>query len=183
MTIPPLPDKQQIENLYNQWGMLPNIRAHSRRVCNVALTLWQWLDAAGYHLNKQLIETGALLHDIAKTYCLDKPDLPHNLEGQRILEKLGYHELAELVAKHVNLPDNNELDEAAIVFYADKRVVGDKVVSVDERYEYIMKVYGQGKLHRIRFIQRDAKLTYKVEKGIFSLLSGRKPQDLCTLNT
>lgn len=178
-TLAKLPDLIEVEQLWEQYGMLPNIKRHSRQVCRVALTVWQWLDEAGFYLDRTTIEVGALLHDVAKAYCLDKPGLPHNLEGQRILEQQGYAELGLLVAKHVNLGRAHPLDEAAVVFYADKRVVGDKVVSVAERYEYILKVYGRGKPERINHIKKDEQTTYEVERNIFKVLSASyRPQDI-----
>lgn len=175
---PRLPSREEICALWEKFGMLPNIRRHSRQVCRVALTICQWLEAAGFHFNKAMIEAGALLHDVAKAYCLDKPDLRHSLEGQRIMEQAGYPELGELVAKHVNLPDTGSLDEAVIVFYADKRVVGEKVVSVAERFQYIQRVYGQDNPERLERIKRDELLTYEVEKRLFKLLPSVSPQDL-----
>ncbi len=173
-----LPTLQEVQELWQSYGMLPNIRRHSHQVCRVALAVCHWLDEAGFHLNSAAIEVGALLHDVAKAYCLNRPELRHNLEGQRILEQAGYAELGRLVAKHVNLPSALPLDEAVVVFYADKRVVGDKVVSVAERFQYIKRKYGQGKAERMRVIERDEALTYEVERHIFKIAAGHSPREL-----
>ena len=173
-----LPDLAKVFQLWDEHGMLPNIRLHSQQVCRVALALWQWLGEAGLELDRQTVKMGALLHDVAKTCCLGKPHLHHNLEGQRILDENGYYELGVLVAKHVNLGSALPLDEAALVFYADKRVVGDQIVSVMERYQYIMKVYGCGKPGRIQFLQQDERLTYQLEEHIFSIVTSFNTQRL-----
>jgi putative nucleotidyltransferase with HDIG domain len=180
---PKLPVYAEIMRLWDLYGMLPNIRNHSRQVCNVALTLWQWLRENNYPLHREMVESGALLHDVAKAYCLDKPDLSHNLEGERILAEAGYPELGLLVARHVNLPEDQPLDETLLVFYADKRVVGDKIVSVKERYQYVYEVYGQNNAERIIRIRHDENRSYAVEKQIFERLAGRQPEDLCHIGT
>ena len=176
-----LPSQDEVCALWEQFGVLPNIRRHSRQVCRVALTMCKWLEEAGCLFNKTLIETGALLHDLAKAYCLDKPGLSHNLEGQRILERAGYPELGEIVAKHVNLPAISYCDEWMLVFYADKRVLGEKVVSVDERFQYIHRVYGQNNSDRLDRIKKDELLAYEVEERLFKLLPDYSPQDLCAI--
>ena len=175
-----LPGNEEIFSLWDKYEMLPNIRRHSLQVCRVALTLWEWLDEAGYHLNRRVVEVGALLHDVAKAYCLDK-DIPHNEEGDRIVNEAGYPEMGTMVSRHVNLPYNHPLDEAVLVFYADKRVVGDKIVSVAERYQYIFRVYGRDIPERMRKLQKDEQQSYAVEKQIFSHIPQRRPQDLCTI--
>ena len=176
-----LPCMAEVYSLWDEYGMLPNIRLHSQQVCRVALALWDWLGQAGFHLDRETIKIGALLHDVAKAYCLDKPDLPHNVEGQRILDERGYPELGILVARHVNLGSALPLDESTIVFYADKRVVGDEIVSVAKRYEYIMRVYGERKPWRIAHLRKDEELTYEVENHIFSLVSPKKPLELISV--
>ena len=172
------PSRDEIIELWDKYGMLPNIRRHSWQVCRVALTLWSWLGENGYHLNRDIVEAGALLHDVAKAYCLDKPGIPHNIEGQRIVCQAGYPHLGQLVAHHVNLPAEHPLDESVLVFYADKRVVSDKIVSVTERYEYIYEVYGHGKPERIQRLQMDEQRAFAVEKQIFVSIPNHRPQDL-----
>jgi putative nucleotidyltransferase with HDIG domain len=173
-----VPSHAEIMRLWDIYGMLPNIQAHSRQVCRIALTLCQWLEENDYPLNRELTEAGALLHDVAKAYCLDKPTLSHNLEGERIVAAAGYPELSLLVAHHVNLPEYHPLDETMLVFYADKRVVGDRTVNVRERYQYIYNVYGHNDEERISRISQDEKRSYAVEKEIFAQLSGHAPEEL-----
>ncbi|MDR1396843.1 MAG: HD domain-containing protein [Desulfarculales bacterium] len=180
---PELPSRTVIMRLWDRYGMLPNIKNHSFQVCNVALTLWQWLGENNYYLNRDMVESGALLHDVAKAYCLDKPHLSHNLEGERIVAEAGYPELGLLVARHVNLPEDQPLDETLLVFYADKRVVGDKIVSVKKRYQYVYKVYGQNSEEGIARIRYDENRSYEVEKQIFRHICGRQPEDLCHIRS
>ncbi|MBR5094327.1 MAG: HD domain-containing protein, partial [Oscillospiraceae bacterium] len=69
----------------------------------------------------------ALLHDIAR----DRPAHPETAAVW--LRELGYPEVAGIVRQHHD-PESRELDEAALVFIADKAVRGDKRVSIDERF-------------------------------------------------
>jgi len=139
----PLPSLDQIAGLWDEFAMLDNIRQHSRVVCAVALRLTGWLAASGLTLNRRAVEAGALLHDIAKTPCLGQK-CRHDLEGARIMEELGYSELAHLVANHVLLPPGQPLDETMVVNYADKRVTHDQLVTLPQRFAYITQRYGRG---------------------------------------
>ena len=77
----PLPSQEQILAWWDDYGMLPNIRRHSQVVCQVALLVTDWLAEGGSRLNREAVEAGALLHDIAKTPCLGTDKL-HAVEGR-----------------------------------------------------------------------------------------------------
>lgn len=176
----PLPTPAQVAELWDRYGMLPNIRAHSRVVTMVALTLCGWLTGAGVRLRPDAVEAGALLHDIAKTPCLGGKCL-HHLEGERILQEEGYPELAFMVRHHIVVPDGHPLDETMLVNYADKRVTHDQIVTIDQRYEYIVDRYGRGEPERLaRLAQGKARIN-EVEQIIFSQLSGKGPRDVDAL--
>ena len=139
----PLPRREQIPALWDEFGMLDNIRAHSRVVSAVALLVTDWLAEAGIRLNREAVHAGALLHDIAKTPCLGQK-CRHDDEGGRIMQELGYPELAYLVRLHVVLPPEHPLDETMVVNYADKRVTHDQLCTLGQRYAYIAQRYGRG---------------------------------------
>lgn len=76
----------------------------------------------------ELIHTCALLHDIARP-------LPEHAEaGAELLAGLGYPVHAEGIRRHMELGDFKQLDEAAVVFIADKLVQQDRRVTLGERY-------------------------------------------------
>ena len=176
----PLPSTAQIMELWDEFAMLDNIRRHSKVVCGVALRLADWLAESGLVLNRRAVEAGALLHDIAKTMCLGQK-CRHDLEGGRIMDELGYRPLAYLVANHVLLPPYQPLDETMLVNYADKRVTHDQIVTIDQRYEYIVDRYGRGEPERLaRLAQGKARIN-EVEQIIFSQLSGKGPRDVDAL--
>jgi len=51
--------------------MLPNIRKHSFRVMQVSCLLGEALTEAGFDLHLALVEVGALLHDLGKTFAVN----------------------------------------------------------------------------------------------------------------
>jgi len=174
----PLPSLEEVYELWDRYQMLPNIRRHSMVVRAVALAVCDWLAEAGVEMNRRAVEVGALLHDIAKTPCLGT-DLRHDVEGQKILESLGYHELGYLVRKHVYLPPAHPLDETMVVNYADKRVNHDRVVSLDERFRYILERYAGDDPRRRELILQGKRRAEEIQQVLFShMLPHRHPQDL-----
>lgn len=108
----------------------PTVVAHCRRVAEVALRLALGLNAAGLSLHTARIRSAALLHDLAKD------QLDHALAGALVLKEVGFDAVARLVAAHsdTRFQEGDRIDEEAIVFLADKLVLGDRLVSLDERY-------------------------------------------------
>ena len=172
------PSLQQIEKLWDEYGMLSNIRRHSLAVFAVARTLYHWLEDNNFKLNKSLIYAGALLHDVAKTMCLGQNELHHDSEGKIILHNRGYYNLGKIVAKHVKLLETNPVDEAFIIYYADKRVINYDIVSVAQRYDYIVDRYGQKNTWRILYLEQERIKTFNIEKRLFSELSSHIPEEL-----
>lgn len=162
--------------------MLANIREHSLMVGRVAGLIARGVAQAGWAVSPELVVSGALLHDIAKTASLGK-DLRHDQLGREICLAHGFHELADIVAEHVVLKGGVPqpcCTEKEIVYYADKRVLHDAVVDLEARLDYIIERYGNGDeaLHaRIRgnFIQAHA-----IEARLFAVLPFA-PRDLAGL--
>jgi uncharacterized protein len=177
----PLPKPQQARAWWDDFKMLDNIREHSEVVTQVALAITDWLAHAGVCLNREAVEVGALLHDIAKTPCLGTAKL-HAQEGGEIMQRLGYPELAYLVANHVYLTEDHPLDETMVVNYADKRVTHNEIVDLDARFEYIAERYGLGDPERLARIQTGLKYARRAENMIFSPLAPQHtPDDIMLL--
>lgn len=174
----PLPSAREIAQLWNEYGMLDNIQAHSKVVTEVALLLTDWLAEAGTVLNRQAVEAGAMLHDIAKTQCLGSPRR-HDQEGEAIMLKAGYPELAYLVKNHVMLPPEQPLDETMLVNYADKRVTHDQLVDLEDRFAYIAKRYGRGMPDLEARIAKGLARAKEAEAIIFERMgNGHQPADV-----
>jgi putative nucleotidyltransferase with HDIG domain len=151
--------------------MLENIVAHSLQVYRVGMCLVAHMKLDGNQLNGRLVQAAALLHDITKTRSFETEE-NHALTGGQVLADSGYPLVGDLVRQHVRLDNYSEpqnLSEAVIVNYADKRVLHDRIVSLDERMTYIMDRYGQKAEHQKR-IQMLWEKTKALERRIFSYL-------------
>jgi putative nucleotidyltransferase with HDIG domain len=136
-------------------AMLPHIVTHSEQVCRVALCLVDHMNHSTTGLNRPLIRAAALLHDITKTRSFETGE-NHAASGRELLLERGYPEVALVVGQHVHLQNDGQdagIGEAQIVNYADKRVLHDEVVSLEERMAYIVERYGQEDAHRERIMQ------------------------------
>jgi molybdenum cofactor cytidylyltransferase len=125
-----LPDEGRCLELLGERGLTETRRAHSRAVAAVATSLAAALNERGQHLCEPLVLAGGLLHDIAR----DQPR--HADAGADLLERLRYPRVAVVVRRHLELGDRAgvDVDEAEVVFLADKLVQGDRVVGLDERF-------------------------------------------------
>ena len=86
------------------------------------------LAAAGVCLDETPVYAAALLHDVSK----GTPD--HALAGAGLMSQLGYPVLAPLIAQHHDIEDPARVDEALVVYMADKLCRGDRRVSVSGRF-------------------------------------------------
>jgi putative nucleotidyltransferase with HDIG domain len=168
-----IPSVAQCRALMTQYRMLDNIRAHSFVVARVAALLANGLREAGSTVALDLTIAGALLHDIGKTPCLDTNE-NHALVGRDICLRHGFFELAEIVAEHVVLQGGiSETGGSVkeIVNYADKRVLHDQVVSLEERQQYIIERYGKNDARLCELIKENFQAIRKLEQRIFGQLT------------
>ena len=173
-----IPTQEQCFLLMCEMQMMDHIVAHSMQVCRVATFLAGHLDPQRDLLNHDLIRAAALLHDITKTRSF-KTEENHALTGGQFVVEQGYPEVGELVRQHVRLDEYRgpvTLGEAEIINYADKRVLHDRIVSLDKRLEYILEKYGKLPEHQERIHWLWGK-TLVMEGEIFSELAV-VPQDL-----
>lgn len=160
--------------------MLPHILRHSQLVTEVALLLGRKLNHNGQNLDLDLVEAGALLHDIAKTMCLDTHE-NHAVSGGALLDDLGYSAVADIVRQHICL-DSNDLcadvvTEAALVNYSDKRVKHEEVVNIKERFRDVKERYLTKFPHFADRFKEVFAETQRLEVKIFSLID-ISPEDI-----
>jgi len=138
-----IPGLAECEALMAQYTMLPNIVRHSFQVMRVALAIADNL-ADGISVNRDAVIAGALLHDITKTRSLQTKER-HAASGGTLLRELGYPVIAEMVEQHVVLDLNptGPIVEKEIVYYADKRVMHDEIVTFEERVQDLLIRYGK----------------------------------------
>ena len=151
--------------------MPPHVMRHSRAVCGVALYLARRLEGRGMFLDRELVRSAALLHDITKRHSFKTP-LDHALTGAKLLKHLGYPSIASVVRQHVRISRSRppgRLSETEIVNYADKRVVEDRITSLEKRVAYIVGRYGHTP-EILKRIEENMQRIFDLEKEIFAAL-------------
>ena len=159
-----IPSEQECLNLLDE-AAAAAVKDHSIRVMKIALAVAKKLQARGIEVNLELVKAAALLHDILKlnsTFC-------HAKEGGDYLRKKGMSKVARLVESHAigNIHDplfRPGTIEEKIILYADLRANPGKIVSLDERFKYIMQTYSAS--------DEEMKKYYKFAKKIEKELLG-----------
>jgi uncharacterized protein len=149
-----IPTRAECEELMAKYSMLPNIVEHSFQVMRVALAITDNLKDS-VSVDRDVVIAGALLHDITKTRSI-KTKEKHAASGGMLLRELGFPRIAEIVEQHVITKDLNlegEPEEKEIVYYADKRVTHEKIVTIEERIHDLMQRYGQTEEIRNQILQ------------------------------
>ncbi|MBW2971970.1 HDIG domain-containing protein [Candidatus Woesearchaeota archaeon] len=137
-----IPSEQECLELMAEVGLASAVARHSVNVKNFALQLADQVEQRGIGVNRPLLAAAALLHDIKKMDA----EVCHGIEGGEFLRKKGFSEVAKVVEKHclINLDDPTYVPRTAeekLLMYADLRVSTGRVVSLDERFDYIRKRY------------------------------------------
>ncbi|MFX1378062.1 MAG: HD domain-containing protein [Promethearchaeota archaeon] len=152
-----LPDREFALDLLKKMKIPLSIRRHSEKVAEKALEIAHKIKKAKVDMN--LIEIGALLHDIGRTRT---HDFKHALIGGKILKQRGFSDkLARICethilggldnedAKKVGLPEKDYLPltlEEKIICLADKCMAGTREVSIQERFNRWFRKYGKSKI-------------------------------------
>jgi uncharacterized protein len=168
-----LPNKNECFALIHKMKMPEHIINHSIQVSRVALFLTDQLILINKNgLNRDLILSAALLHDITKSRSFETGE-NHAETGGQMLRNLEYPEVGDIISQHVRLQTYNDFtvfpNEAEIINYSDKRVLHDKIVSFSQRMEYIVDRYGKTLELRERITSLWQK-SVELEKKIFSHL-------------
>jgi uncharacterized protein len=170
-----IPTIKECFEFIEEYEMLENIRAHSIVVEKVANLIARGLINAGADLMIEKITAGALLHDIAKSICLETGG-DHAVKGEEICIQNRLDEIADIVREHITLqrykPDA-AICEKEIIYYADKRVNHDSVVSLEERLAYLLKRYGRDDNVLCGLIRDNFDLCKNVEYKLFKGLAFR----------
>ncbi len=145
--LPTLRECQEVLQLAKtpQWAT-----KHGQVVAAVALGIGRALNLGrnGNGLDLEQIERAALVHDLAK-------GLPrHEMEGGRILLKMGFYEIANIVAAHEDLllSDKTAINEWEVVYIANKLIDGINLVTLDNYFQELSERFpddekARGQLH------------------------------------
>ncbi|QGY41490.1 NTP transferase domain-containing protein [Pseudodesulfovibrio cashew] len=135
------PCPEEVAQLFLQHSVSPEVIAHSRAVATVAVALMERVNSAPTatgRLDGALVESAALVHDIAKG------EKAHGRVGAERLASHGFHVAAEVVRDHCDLQlgPGAPLSEREIVFLADKLVAGDQYIPLRTRFEEKLARFG-----------------------------------------
>lgn len=139
-------DQKSIEEIYKRFGTPENVIKHMQKVAYVCEKIANAMLSKGIKVDKEAMVNAALLHDTLR--MIDFKDqsawqklknefagLHHEAAMAKFLEGMGEKKLANLVEKHGFFEiDNLKTWEEKILYYADKRVDHDQVVSLKKRF-------------------------------------------------
>ena len=177
-----IPETEECISLMSTYGMLENIKAHSFKVEQVARVISRGLKKSGINISLEKVRAGALMHDIAKTMCLGSTE-DHAARGKEICIENNFIEIAEIVGEHITLNSytpGSEVNEKEIIYYSDKRVNHNEVVSLEKRLEYLLERYAKNEEALVKRIEENFRKCRQVENKIFSNLDFF-PEDLTEL--
>ena len=146
-----IPTKEECLAILEKNKTPSNVIEHCKTVCQVAEDTAEDLIKKGVKVNKELVTAAAMLHDIER----EKED--HIIAGANLLKNSGFPEVSEVIKKHTlyRLEDIQlKTVEEKIIFYADKRVKGDKIVSLEERFEDLEKRYNKSFKEEFEFTKK-----------------------------
>ena len=133
-------------------GCAPNVIKHCKEVASLAVEISVKAKAAGNDVNLELVEAGALLHDVGR--CRTH-GISHAVEGFRLAQSKGVEpEVVEIIKRHIGagvskeeakelgLPEDDYFPrslEEKIVAHADNLIKGTKRITINERLELMSK--------------------------------------------
>ena len=130
--LPTYPDATQCTDLLKKYHTPPDIVEHGEHVAALALKIARQIEAHGGSIDKALLESACLLHDI----CRMRPD--HAMAGQKLLLREGYPGAAVLVGKHMDMEGfAGIVGEAELLFLADKICRRGKLTSLEDTLQEI----------------------------------------------
>ncbi|MCS7199110.1 MAG: HD domain-containing protein [Caldimicrobium sp.] len=154
--------------LLREEGVPSHIIRHSEKVALISLCLGCLLKERGNSLDIKALTLAGLLHDIKKFSSI-KTGENHALAGYKLMKNLGFERIGEIIYAHIYLKapkPGSPISEEEIVFYADKRVMHDRIVNLKERFQDLERRYGRTlrAIIRMRLLEE---MTLLLERRIF----------------
>ncbi|MGQ9624344.1 MAG: TIGR00295 family protein [Candidatus Bathycorpusculaceae bacterium] len=163
-----LPSKEQAIQLLRKVGCSENVIRHNQAVAELAIEIAKTCKERGLNIDLELVEIGALLHDIgrSKTHTVH-----HAVVGAEIAKSLGLPEqIISIIKTHVGggitteeakklgWPKNIYVPrtlEEKIVSYADKLIEGSRRVPIERTIENFSKELPPLAVMRIRKLHEE----------------------------
>lgn len=192
--------KKEVFQLLQKFATPRHVVLHSQGVAKVSMDLARKIQKRGKIVNLDHVYSAAMLHDLVRVCDMrnfDPNNFPYpatSSEKERmkavrekwhgknhadaaceILTELGESEIGEIIRRHnflciLDPKDAPRTLEEKIVYYADKRVSHEKIVSLSERLSEGKKRYVEA--HGENLVSGEAeKRIFELEKELFDLLS------------
>jgi len=163
-----LPSREQALQLLRQSGCKGNLLRHAEAVAQLAADIAMACKEKGLDVNLELVEIGALLHDVgrAKTHSVH-----HAVVGGEIARSMGLPDpVISIIKRHVGggittreakrlgWPKDvyvPQTIEEKIVSYADKLIEGSRRVPIARTIEIFSKELPPSAIARIRRLHRE----------------------------
>lgn len=144
----PSPSDEECFALWDRYAMLDNVRRHSLQVAAISTALAERARDQGIRIDVNTVRASALLHDIAKTWCLKNSGSHALLGASWVAQETQNFRVSQGVALHVHWPWPLPEDDAIcalpiLIIYGDKRVRHDQAVSLEERFDDLIDRYGK----------------------------------------
>jgi len=141
---------------------------HAQAVAGLARRMATKLNATGYPIDEELVTVCGYLHDIGKGIK------GHAHIGADMLINFGYPEVAAIVATHMDLAfsASDDITEKEVLFLADKKVSGTKIMALNERLSHKLKQVADNPDGRAA-AERRLGTAMKIEERIQSILGGK----------
>lgn len=139
-----IPNDRECKEYWAQFDTLPHIAEHSFEVARIATFLAARAKEVGFDVSVPTVRASALLHDIAKSYCIKHGGNHSQLGGAWVTELTGNPAIAVGVTHHVYWPFELDFEKyftPLAVIYADKRVNHTEIVSIKDRFEDLVVRY------------------------------------------
>ncbi len=186
-----IPSDMQIDKWMDEVMLPLNIRQHTLAVSDVCDRIAQELIKQGRLLRRKALKAAARAHDLMRFVSFKKslPEEPeptkeqtalwqklrekyspnHEEAGAVFLREQGFPEVGEIVRAHQGIPEEMNPESATteqlVLAYADKRILFDQPISLDERFKYLIQRYGSGE-KRQEYVERQ-KAMERVENWLF----------------
>lgn len=175
------PDTVECHAFWDKFQMPENIRRHSQLVAHIAVTLAQMADRRNIPIDIQAVRASALLHDIAKSWCLEHGGSHAFTGASWMTAELHNFAISQGIILHVHwpwpLPDGNAICCLPIlVFYADKRVRHDQCVTLEERFDDLLIRYGKTREAKDNIIA-SSQQSARIEKALSKALGKELHED------
>jgi uncharacterized protein len=168
-----LPDREQAIEILKRNHCSPKVIKHTEAVSALAVEIAKQLQAKNHPINLQLVEAGALLHDLGRsqTHSVD-----HAIVGAKLAQQEGLpQEIVSIIKRHVGAGITSEEAqwlgwpkddyvpqtlEEKIVCYADKRIGSNQQIPIEDTIKQLQSENMAEAAERVR----------KLDKEISSLL-------------